>query len=333
MNMQNIITGILDRKFGFYKKEDGTYEAEIYADYRDEMSNKTAMEICQSSDPQIVFWDKMEEWYGDYAWQLRCELEGEIRKEMESEDGPYSKGFTDEEDDEFQSIMEELVYWDYPYDHFLKQEFFVNIMLDTGDGNYDYTLNSPYPCWYGQYKDRLDEKSSLLWLARQQGFTKTQLWKALREGDMADPHGFLESCRVEVANLASSMATVTFLVRMSLEQLIELNRCIRLQERNGRFYDTTKIPYCGYIILDKETMTGLFDPWCGGGSLLDIELEKDVRIPIRFIRSALPDGGDGYSVGSVYGMCESAWRDTVKKIHAPNKIDEMERTMQIKKSA
>ena len=50
-----------------------------------------------------------------------------------------------------------------------KQEFFVNIMLDTGDGNYDYTLNSAYPCWYGQYDARLDEKSSLLWLARQQG--------------------------------------------------------------------------------------------------------------------------------------------------------------------
>ena len=333
MNMQDIIMGILDRKFGLYKQEDGTYKAEIYADYRDEMDNKSAIEICQSSDPQMALWDKLEEWYGDYAWRLRCELEDEIREEMEADDGPYSEGFTDEEDEEFRSIMEELVYWNYPYDHFLKQEFFVNIMLDTGDGNYDYTLNSPYPCWYGQYNERLDEKSSLLWLARQQGYTKTQLWQALRKGDMADPKGFLESCRVEVVNLASSMAVVTFLVRMSLEQLIELNRCIKLQERNGRFYDVTKIPYCGYIILDKETMTGLFDSWCGGGSVLEIQLEKDVRIPIRFIRSALPDGGDGYGVDSVYGMCGSAWRDTVKMIHAPNKIDEMERDMQVKKSA
>ena len=333
MNMQEIITGILDRKFGLYKKEDGTYEAEIYADYRDEMSNENAIKICQSSDPQMALWDKLEEWYGDYAWHLRCELEDEVRVEMESDDEPYPEGLTDEEKEEFQSIMEELVYWKYPYDYFLKQEFFVNIMLDTGDGNYDYTLNSPYPCWYGQYKERLDEKSSLLWLARQQGYTKTQLWQTLRKGDMADPKGFLESCRVEVANLASSMATVTFLVRMSLEQLIELNRCIKLQERNGRFYDATKIPYCGYIVLDKETMTGLFDPWCGGGSLLDIQLEKDVRIPIRFIRSALPDGGDGYSIDSVYGMCGSAWRDTVKKIHVPKNIDEMEKDMQVKKSA
>ena len=68
-------------------------------------------------------------------------------------------------------------------------------------------------------------------------------------------------------------------------------------------------------------------------SLLDIQLEKDVRIPIRFIRSALPDGGDGYSIDSVYGMCGSAWRDTVKKIHVPNNIDEMEKDMQVKKSA
>lgn len=310
---------ILDQKFWYCKQKDGTFEMEIYADYRDEMDSKTAGEICGSDNPLLTLWDRLHEWYFMAELQYRSDLENEIREKLESDDGPYPDGLGDAED-EFESAIEELVCWTYPEDHFLKQEFFVNIMLDTGDGNYDYTLNSAYPCWYGQYDARLDEKSSLLWLARQQGYTKTQLWKALRKGDMADPKGFLDSCRVELANLPSHMAATTFLVRMTLRELIELNRCIKLQDRNGHFYDATENPYCGYVILGKETMTGLFDPWAGGGSVLEIELEKDVRIPIRYIRSALPDGCDGYSVESVYDICRSAWQNSVKKIHAPNNI-------------
>lgn len=88
------------------------------------------------------------------------------------------------------------------------------------------------------------------------------------------------------------------------------------------FYDATENPYCGYITLDKRTETGLYDPWSGGGSVFEIQLEKDVHLPIRFIRSALPDGGDGrYSVKSVYGMCSSVWRpEMVKEIHLLQKV-------------
>ena len=104
------------------------------------------------------------------------------------------------------------------------------------------------------------------------------------------------------------------------------NRCVRLQDRNGHFYDARKNPYCGYITLGKDTMCGLFDPWDGGGSVLEIQLEKEVRIPIRYIWAALPDGcGRGrYDVGDVYGMCASAWQDTLLKIVSPKNIDRTE---------
>lgn len=309
----------------FQKKPDGTYELEIYADYRDVMSGSDAAEILCCANPNDALYEKLLEWYDETEWQEKECLLKQVVAKINENAGPFLDGLSDSQKAEVEEIIDELVYWKYPEDHFLKQEFNVTLMLDTGDGNYDYTLNIPYPHWAGDYDQRLDEKSSLLWLARQQGYTKTQLWRALREGDMRDPKGFLESCRVEVANMPSHMATVTFLVKMTLEQLIRLNRCIKLQDRNGHFYDATKNPYCGYIVLDKKTMCGLYDPWNGGGSVLEIELEKDVRIPIRFIRSALPDGCDGRSVGNVYGMCGSAWADTLKKIHAPRNIDEMER--------
>ena len=131
---------------------------------------------------------------------------------------------------------------------------------------------------------------------------------------------------MECANLPSHMATVTFLVKMTLEQLIDLNRCIRLQDRNGRNYDASKNPYCGYIVLGKSTMCGLFDPWSGGGSILEVQLERDVRLPIRYIWSAHPDGYGygGYGVGDVYGLCGSAWQDTPVKITMPKNINELE---------
>ena len=320
------VAAVLEDKYWYAKQPDGTFKMEIFVDYRDEMDAKTAAEICRSDDSNLALWEKLQEWYFDAELSYRAELEKEIREALTASDGPYPDGLGEAEEDYFVDIITDLAYWEYPEDHFLKQEFYVNIMLDTGDGNHDFTLNSPYPCWYGDYHARLDEKSSLLWLARQQGYTKTKLWRALREGDMADSKGFLESCRVECANLPSAMATVTFLVRMTLEQLITLNRCVRLQDRNGRNYDASKNPYCGYIVLDKSTMCGLFDPWSGGGSVLEVQLEKDVRLPIRYIWSALPDGyGHGrYDVGSVYGMHGSAWQDTLVKLQKPGNIIELE---------
>lgn len=324
--LKSAVAAILEDKYWYAKQRDGTFRMEIYADYRDELSSRAAAEICQSAEPSLALMEKLEEWYFEAAIFYQSEFESEIRAALTAPDGPYPDGLDDAGEDCFSDIIRELAYWVYPEEHFLKQEFYVNIMLDTGDGNYDFTLNSPYPCWYGQYDARLDEKSSLLWLARQQGYNKTKLWRALREGDMVNPKGFLQSCRVECANLPSAMAAVTFLVRMTLAELIELNRCIRLQNRNGHFYDATKNPYCGYVTLGKDTMCGLFDPWAGGGSVLEIQLEKDVKIPIKYIWSALPDGcgHGGYGVGEVYGMCGSAWQDTVIKITPPKNIAALE---------
>ena len=268
-----------------------------------------------------TFWEQLDEWYQDHQCALGDELEQTVRDRLTASDGPYPDGLSGEDDDRMLDTLHDLVYFKLPEDHFLKQSFRVNIMVDTGDGNVDYTLNSAYPCWYGRYGEPIDPRAGIAWLAKTQGCTRGRLKRALRDGDMADPKGFLQSMRVELANLSTAMSTVTFLVELTLEQLIELNRLVRLQDRDGIHYDSRKNPYCGYIILDKETETGLYDPWNGGGSCFEIQLERDVKLPIKYIRSALPDGGDGYSVGSVYGMCGSAWtRGGVKTIHAPVKL-------------
>lgn len=319
--LKQAVSDVLDTLLSVERQEDGTFSCEIYADYRDEMGDKTAIKISRSEYPMQTFWEHLDEWYQDYQWELGDELEKEVRAKLTATDGPYPEGLSNEDDTRMLDTLHNLVYFKLPADHFLKRSFHVNIMVDTGDGNVDYTLNSAYPCWYGRCGEPIDPKAGIAWLAKTQGYTRGRLKRALQEGDMAEPKGFLQSMRVELANLSSAMSTVTFLVELTLEQLIELNRLIRLQDRDGVHYDSRKNPYCGYIVIDKDTETGLYDPWNGGGSVFEIQLEKDVKLPIKYIRSALPDGGDGHSVGSVYGMCGSAWtRGGVKTIHAPVKM-------------
>ena len=300
---------VIEEYGGISKREDGMFVYEIYATYDDYMDDKSACEILESDDPYCTLEEKLDEWYFYSIIYYEDELLKEVLLHLDCEVN----------EDELLELIRDTICFDVPRDHYLAQEFCVNIMMDTGDGNYDYTLNSVYPCYYGRQREAHPDKASIVWLAKQQGYKRGEFRNAMDNGDIKDPTGFLESMRQELANLPSHMATVTFLVRMALRDLIELNRLIKLQDRNGHFYDATKNPYCGYIVLGKETETGLYDPWNGGGSVFEIQLEKDVRIPIRFIRSALPDGGDGrWSIESVYGMCKSCWRDTVKKIHSPS---------------
>ena len=315
--IKQIVRETIENKMcAWQKKPDGYYHEEIYADYRDEMEDSTLKEIMKSEDPEQTFYEKMFEWYQDAEYEIERNLLEAVVASIETAAPTETY-----DEDEIKDEIRELVSIDYPYEHFLKQEFCVNIFVDTGDGNYDYVLNCVYPHYNGRCGETIDDKASILWLARQQGYTKTDLNKALRKGDIKDPHGFLESMRQEVINHGSHMAILTFLARMTLEEIFELNELLKLQDRNGHFYDAEKRPYCGYILIDKKAECGLYDPWGGGGSILELQLEKDVRLPIRFIRSATVDGGDGCSIRNVYGTDSSIYReDVVKKIHAPKKV-------------
>ena len=315
--IKQIIKETIESKMcAWQKKEDGYYHEEIYADYRDEMDDATLKEILASDDPEQTFYEKMFEWYQDAEWQIERSLLEAVVASIET--GAPSEGY---DEDEIKDEIRELVSIDYPYEHFLKQQFCVNIFVDTGDGNYDYVLNCVYPHYNGRCGETINDRASIVWLSRQQGYTKTELNKALRKGDIKDPKGFLESMRQEVINHGSHMAILTFLARMTLEEIFELNELLKLQDRDGHKYGAEERPYCGYIIIDKKAECGLYDPWGGGGSILELQLEKDVRLPIRFIRSATVDGGDGYSIRNVYGTNSSIYReDVVKKIHAPKKV-------------
>ena len=304
-----------ERHFSDQRKADNGktfYSRELFADYDDTIGNDTIKNILSSHDPEQALIDQLDEWFMESRALEEDALFDEVLQDC------FHGDLTEAEKDQLREYLQEVFFFEVPADYYLKQSVCINIMMDTGDGNYDFCLNSKvYPCWYGGDDHIIDPKASLLWLAKAQGYNKSNLQNALKKGDMDEPEGFLDSCRVELANLSSSMSTVTFLVKMTLAQAIYLNQLIKLQDRDGHNYDTTKNPDCGIVVLGKDVDVGLYDPWGGCGSVLEIQLEKDIKIPIRYIWTALPDGAQGCSIKDVYGTNESLWREAIKEFKVP----------------
>lgn len=324
--LQAFVEDCLNTRF-YLRRDGGEWRGEIYADYRDCMEDSQAEAILNAKDIEGAFNEHLLDAYGDAEWYEKSYITKEVKsafRKSELFNDATVEDLCDEAEEWIEDYVRDNVWFDYPDDHYRKQEFKVNILMDCGDGNYDFTLNSLYPCYCGQKGEAYPDEASLVWLARQQGYGKRALRKALAQGDTTDPEGFLDSCRSELVNLPSHMSTITFLVKMTFEQLMNIRAAIDWCERNGDRYHPRKSPDAGYIVLDKKTMCGLYDAWDGGGSTLEIQLEKDVRLPIKYIWMAVPDkakcGGYHWPLGEVYGMCESAWRDTLKESHIPGKV-------------
>lgn len=299
------------------KKSEDYWEFEIYCDYNDEFSDSTIAEFMKSENPRQEMEEKLFEYSIDYddGW-LRSMIKEKIGSEV-----------YDENYDEINEFLNECTCFYYPEDHFNK-DVYVNIMVDTGDGNHDFVMNSilNYCNYYTGAK--LQQESSICWLAKQQG-KKLKLDKAIHKvkhccetRDFTEREifedKFVESVIQELENLPNHMSTLTFLVKIPLFQLFELHEAIKAEEHLNKAYDTRENRGTGHIVISKNAMCGLFSPWNGGGSVLEIELEKDVNLPIKYIFSAMPDGAKtyGYDVGDTYGLCGSAWRGEVKEIHA-----------------
>ena len=277
-----------------WDESEGLYCCEIYADYRDEADNKSVCEWCKSKTPFDRFYEDLQEWYFDYSASCEEDILSTLRHHWDS---PISY----EDNAEFiEDWVRNHLYFNYPDEHFLKQRICVDILVDTGDGNYDYVLNDIYPHYGGRYGEPVHEKASVLWLIRQQGYGKRMLNRALRHEEYSGSV-LMESIRTELHNCASHMNALTFFVEMTVQQLLELQETMESEPERS-------------LVLDKSAACGLYDVWSGAGSLLEIQLEKDVVLPLKYISTALPDGGRGYSVANVYAMCSSFWTPTMKQI-------------------
>lgn len=314
--LQEKIKTIIDDNY--YHNEDNGME--MYLDYRDELSNETLHKIMISDNPRETFDEIMADWTIDGEDYYIPELYGTIKKNLSDEEVE----FYEENEVEIQEWIHNNYYFYYDENHF-NTEVNVNIMLDTGNLNYDFTCDNILN-YYGNKE--IDEDSSILWLAKQQG-KETELRKAIkifesgyyedREwiGRTENKDPFIESVIHELENITCHMSTLTFLVKMKLFDYFELREAMSFEKKLNNSYTFSERKGTGCIVLDKSTECGLFNPWHGGGSCLEIELDKDIKLPLKCIWTAEIETGKsqyGYSVNNVYGLIDSCWKDTVKEI-------------------
>lgn len=160
-----------NNKLYLTKTEDG-FETDIYADYRDEMDDSTIEEILDAEHPMDTFYDKMEEWYFDSRCFVMndihavCKEEETLIAKYEEIQEHFGDDFTQDFEDFLTDSLEELIFVNYPYAHYLNQDVCVDILLDCGDANYDFSCNNILN-YYGH--GTIDEHSSIAWLCKQQG--------------------------------------------------------------------------------------------------------------------------------------------------------------------
>lgn len=313
--LSEIITDILFHNTSCdYHKDKGYFSCEIYADYCDCAQDDTIINWCKADNPREAFYDDLFHWYQESTFECEDELVATVKENWTDTEYAF-----DENEEFIRAWIREHVSVKLPDKHYLHQKVCVDIIVDTGDENFDYVSNDVFPHYNGRREDVIPEEASILWLARQQGYKKSQLNRAMRYCDFSGSE-LLKSIRSEVHNCSSHMNALTFFVEMTVEQLFDLQEALKDNGKNDP--PLKKDEYrCVWerkgrrkIVLDKDAVCGLYDNWCGAGSVLDIKLEKDVVLPMKYISTAWPDGGRGYGAASVYGVSSDMWTPTLKKI-------------------
>ena len=305
-DIKELVKDYLAENHAWEKKDDGNYHFDIYVDYSDEIDDSTAQEILESDSPRDTLIERLWDWYQEQEWDIIDNLVDDFEKNVDPELFRQADIIEDGNIDDYmiRDIFQDTVYIDYPEDWALSQEFCFNIIVSNGDDNYDFWLNEHIVDEDGNV-DKDAEKAGIVWLAKQQGYTLDQVVEILKDGDVAEPKTFLETVLQEVVN-GYGCEALTFCVKMTLGQAIALKE--RMEENPN-----------GSIVLDRRVECGLFDPWQGGGSVLEIACEKDVEIPFENIWKFYIDErrSNRYdSIHNVYGTDSSLWRDCLKEIRA-----------------
>ena len=304
--------------------ENGVLHIMIPKDSEYDIDYETAAHIVFAGDPKRAFLDKLKEWYEPVGNKyLKNTIDAALRhfKEIRS----------NLEEDTIRAFINRIAVYDYPENEYLNKEYRVPVIMDTGDMARDFAANDLYGRYQPKSKLKLHDESALIWLAKQQGYDKSSIMKVFSNTDddeeTQEDLYFLMSLKKEAEKYIKE-ATLTFAVRMTLRDLISVNEYIRNTKCNTGIASRRRDP--GYIVVDRTVRCGLFSHIYAGDCGFGIELENDVKIPVKYIFSCLPEGycrsfskqrtcevlQKGCNVGTICMLSDKDWRyGRVKAIH------------------
>ena len=291
---------------------------EIYPDYRDEFDDSNFKKMAdlieknKNEKPIDVIMDYISSFYEDYEDYYWKEEIKSIAK-MANVDFDEIK-----DDDDFREIVNEERYYTPPYDHWLDQEVCMDLVINSGDADFDFGSNGCIPPHYNGDLDYWDNEAcqaaSILWfIDKQDGnredFKKFLEWNFDDNENSVCPfkeniweNKLYNSCFDELNNCGSHMNELIFLTKMTVKEWAETVENIR----NGK-----------PITIKAGTTAGLFDEWMGGGSILELPMVKDIEVKTEEIFKFEPDAALRYNVVDVYCPTEKMWE--IGRPWEPNK--------------
>ena len=185
--LYNEIQKVLNEQYN--KDSEGNYSVTLYFDYNDYLSDQTIQEILQSKNPRETFYDKITDAYSESLSLQSTEITNTVLKELKKNEifEALDNTFEQSIEDMIENYIDLHVYVLIPYDHFLNQTVLLNIVIDTGDLNTDFTENNLMNYYAPDFtqleegEELVSDESSLLWLCETQGITKTELEEAIKE--------------------------------------------------------------------------------------------------------------------------------------------------------
>lgn len=295
----------------------GCYD--VYFDYRDEISpetvNKAFFEYVENDNGYSKFSDYLDTIiYDEWSlWDYDHYLIEEIEKDAQSEPEYIQSQLQSiiDSGDLFE-VLDECGYCGIRYD--IKDVFRdvkVNLLLATSaELNYDlssisraYIEHVDNREWINLYKD-----NALQYLIRQQGyFTKAEDF--LTDAMEHETSKFLKSVDWELNNAyVGDCHCLTVLISADLDTLDDLADILAKKETAKK-----------KITVTKDCEIGLLAPFIGGGSTLDIQLEKDFEFPADMLYDVQIEHRGHYSgihgyytVDDIYCLCGECWRATAK---------------------
>lgn len=289
--LKEIVNKVL-KKHKCLEEKDGIFKHQIYLEYNDYLDNDFIVSVLEK--------DSVESRYSYFMDQLYIAYDDEIVRIIHSYKG-YILDYIEEKypdidyyevESELEDILSDILIIELPDDEYLNTKVLANLVLDTGDANYDFSINELLAI----RDSGLSEESSILWVALSQGYSKKETQNAILNGEYKESK-FLKTLAEEVLN-AHYMNAFTFLIDSTLRELMDFDK---------KSIKSVKV--------NKNTNCGLVDFWYGAGGMIDIELEKDIEIPSDIIDSFTIDGLRGtYSIDNIYGMSSDAWNGSAKYI-------------------
>ncbi len=286
----------------------------VWTDYNDNLDNHLdIIRQCLDARSSECLWEKVDEWYRDSEWEAVRGIVEKLKEEC-----TVSGGFEEEEADAFFDEYEDEIR-DEIYSR-NDSDVVKDLIRHTDDIPIRVEMLSDYDCinsnWFESQDGYSYEESYFGDMVDSLNLNPAEVKKLLtRHGykvhgrfpDRKSRNGkeqvSYEQFYKELINSCCGANLLTYIGRVSLKDLYDAD--FSLKE----------------VIIPKGNCCGLFSSTYGGGSLLDMELKRDVRLKLEVkgcngFRFRLDDERSKYdcSIQHVYGVDDSFFNNPVSVI-------------------